>query len=225
VDRWTGFADCFTHLTTGRAHDDPRAILTAVLADATNLGHARMAEACGLVTRRQLGWLSAWHLREDSYGAALARLVEAQHRLPLAALFGDGTASSSDGQHFPLDRRAQATGAVNPHKGSEPAISFYTHVSDRYAPFHSTVISAGASEAAHVLDGLLHHGADLAIERHHTDGGGVSDHVFALCHLLGFRFAPRIPNIGNRRLHLFGGVVHRFLRHRGALRTLCVNRH
>ncbi|MFT8723184.1 MAG: Tn3 family transposase [Acetobacter malorum] len=203
VNRWTGFADCFTHLTTGRAHDDPRATLTAVLADATNLGHTRMAEACGLVTQRQLGWLSAWHLREDSYGAALARLVEAQHRLPLATLFGDGTASSSDGQHFPLDRRAQATGAVNPHKGSEPAVSFYTHVSDRYAPFHSSVISAGASEAAHVLDGLLHHGADLSIERHHTDGGGVSDHVFALCHLLGFRFAPRIPNIGNRRLHLF----------------------
>lgn len=46
-------------------------------------------------------------------------------------------------------------------------------------------------------------GADLAIERHHTNGGGVSDHVFALCHLLGFRFAPRIPNIAARRLHLF----------------------
>ena len=27
----------------------------------------------------------------------------------------------------------------------------------------------------------------------------------ALCHLLGFRFAPRIPNIGERRLHLFAG--------------------
>lgn len=206
VDRWTGLTDCFTHLTTGRAHDDPRAILTAVLADATNLGHARMAEACGLVTQRQLGWLSAWHLREDSYGAALARLAAAQHRLPLAAMFGSGTASSSDGQNFPLDRRAQATGAINPHKGSDPAVSFYTHVSDRYAPFHSRVISAGAGEAAHVLDGLLHHGADLAIERHHTDGGGVSDHVFALCHLLGFRFAPRIPNIAARRLHLFADM-------------------
>ena len=206
VDRWIGFTGCFTHLTTGRAHDDPRAVLTAVLADATNLGHARMAEACGLVTQRQLGWLSAWHLREDSYGAALARLVEAQHRMPLAALFGTGAASSSDGQHFPLDRRAQATGAVNPHKGSEPAVSFYTHVSDRYAPFHSTVISASAGEAAHVLDGLLHHGADLSIERHHTDGGGASDHVFALCHLLGFRFAPRIPNIAARRLHLFADM-------------------
>jgi len=59
VDRWTGLTGGFTHLTTGRPHDDPRAILTAVLADATNLGHARMAEACGLVTQRQLGWLSA----------------------------------------------------------------------------------------------------------------------------------------------------------------------
>lgn len=203
VDRWVGLAECFTHLSNGRPHDDSRAILAAVLADATNLGYARMAEACGLVTQRQLSWLSAWHLREDSYGAALARLADAQHQVPLAAIFGSGGASSSDGQHFPLDRRAQATGAVNPHKGSEPSVSFYTHVSDRYAPFHSTVISASAGEAAHVLDGLLHHGADLSIERHHTDGGGVSDHVFALCHLLSFQFAPRIPNIAKRRLHLF----------------------
>ncbi|WP_281631037.1 Tn3 family transposase [Diaphorobacter sp. LR2014-1] len=206
VDRWTGFSQCFTHLQSGRVADEPRAILTAVLADATNLGHTRMAEACNLVTQRQLSWLASWHLREETYGRALARLVDAQHTAPLAALFGAGTSSSSDGQNFPLDRRAQATGAVNPHKGAEPAVSFYSHVSDRYAPFHSTVISASASEAAQVLDGLLHHGADLHIEEHHVDGGGISDHVFALCHLLGFRFAPRIPNISARRLYLFDGI-------------------
>src|SRR3546814_10608587 len=45
VDRWTGFSQCFTHLQSGRVADEPRAILTAVLADATNLGHKRMAEA------------------------------------------------------------------------------------------------------------------------------------------------------------------------------------
>lgn len=170
------------------------------------LASAGHINACNLVTQRQLGWLASWHLREETYGRALARLVDAQHTAPLAALFGSGISSSSDGQSFPLDRRAQATGAVNPHKGTEPAVSFYSHVSDRYAPFHSTVISASASEAAQVLDGLLHHGADLHIEEHHVDGGGVSDHVFALCHLLGFRFAPRIPNIAARRLHLFDGI-------------------
>lgn len=206
VDRWTGFSQCFTHLQSGRVTDEPRATLPAVLADATNLGHTRMAEAYNLVTQRQLVWLASWHLREETYGRALARLVDAQHSAPLSTLFGSGTSSSSDGQNFPLDRRAQATGAINPHKGAEPSVSFYSHVSDRYAPFHSTAISASASEAAQVLDGLLHHGADLQIEEYHVDGGGVSDNVFALCYLLGFRFAPRIPNIAARRLHLLGGM-------------------
>ena len=42
VHRWTGFADAFTHLHTGMPADDPRVVLTGVLADATNLGPARM---------------------------------------------------------------------------------------------------------------------------------------------------------------------------------------
>jgi len=36
-----------------------------------------------------------------------------------------------------------------------------------------------------------------------TDGGGESDHVFALCTLLGFQFAPRIPDLKYRRLYSF----------------------
>jgi TnpA family transposase len=39
---------------------------------------------------------------------------------------------------------------------------------------------------------------------HHTDGGGVSDHVFVLAYLLGFSFAPRIPNLAERRFYAFG---------------------
>ena len=54
-------------------------------------------------------------------------------------------------------------GAVNPHKGSGPAISFYTWVSGRYAPFHTKVISVSEGEAAHVIDGLLYHGGNIDI--------------------------------------------------------------
>jgi len=42
-------------------------------------------------------------------------------------------------------------------------VKFYTHVSGRYAPFHSKVIAANASEAAHILDGLLHHECSLGL--------------------------------------------------------------
>jgi TnpA family transposase len=204
VDRWTDLSQCFTHLHSGAPAPDRRVVLTAILADATNLGLTRMAEACHVATYRQLAWTASWHLREETYGPALARLVDAQHAQPLSHRFGDGTTSSSDGQHFPLGGPGQAVGDINPHKSREPALSFYTHISNRYAPFHTKVISATAGEAAHVLDGLLYHGADLDIAVHHTDGGGVSDHVFALCHLLGFRFAPRVPNLEDRRLYAFG---------------------
>ncbi len=204
VDGWTGFASCFTHLRTGLPASASRVVMTAVLADATNLGPTRMAEACAVATYKQLAWTAGWHIREETYQKALGRIVDAQQSQPLAAIFGAGRASSSDGQHFPLGGPAEGIGAVNLHKGAGPAISFYTHISDRYAPFHVRTISVAESEAAHVVDGLLHHGTAIDSAVHHADGGGVSDHVFGLLALLGFRFAPRIPNLRDRRLYAFG---------------------
>jgi TnpA family transposase len=54
-------------------------------------------------------------------------------------------------------------------------------------------------------DGLLYHQTGLEIEEHYTDTGGATDHVFGLCHLFGFRFAPRIRDLKDRRLYLFPG--------------------
>ena len=203
VHRWTRFADLFTHQQTDLPADDPRVVLTGVLAEATNLGLGRMADACSVASRRKLAWTAGWHLREDTYRSALAMLVNAQHSQPLAAVFGAADISSSDGQGFPTAGRGEAVGAINAHYGREVSALFYTHVSARHAPYHTVAIPP-SGEAAHVIDGLLYHEADLGIAVHHTDGGGVSDHVFALAHLLGFRFAPRIPNLAERRLYGFG---------------------
>jgi TnpA family transposase len=205
VDRWTGFSAAFTHLHTGQPAEDPRVVLTAVLADATNLGLTRMADACAVATYRQLAWTAGWHLREETYRRALAVLVNAQQAQPLAAHFGAADVSSSDGQHFPTGGPGEAVGAVNTHYGRDATTLLYTHVSARHAPFHTVAIPP-SGEAAHVIDGLLYHEADLASSVHHTDGGGVSDHVFALAHVLGFRFAPRIPNLAERRLYAFGAA-------------------
>ena len=193
----------FTHQHTGMPADDPRVVLTGVLADATNLGLSRMADACSVASRRKLAWTAGWHLREDTYRSALAMLVNAQHSQPLAALFGaaDIPAPTARGSRPPDAARPSAPSM--PMYGREASALFYTHVSARHAPYHTVAIPP-SGEAAHVIDGLLYHEADLSIAVHHTDGGGVSDHVFALAHLLGFRFAPRIPNLAERRLYGFG---------------------
>ena len=64
------------------------ALLTAVLADGINLGLTRMADTCRGVTLRQLAWVHDWHIREDAYGQALARLIDTHRAMPLARLWG-----------------------------------------------------------------------------------------------------------------------------------------
>jgi TnpA family transposase len=45
-----------------------------------------------------------------------------------------------------------------------------------------------------------YHESDLKIEEYYTDSARFTHHVFALCHLLGFRFAPRIRDLAGRRI-------------------------
>jgi hypothetical protein len=204
VARRTLFPDCFTRLRTGETAADSRILMAGLLADGLNLGLTRMAEACSIASLGQLAWTSDWHIREETYAMALRRLVNQQQHEPFATIFGSGTASSSDGQFFQAAGFGHDAGRLNAHYGPRPGFKVCTHMSDRYGPFFTKLIAATASEALHVLDALLYHQSEMTTWRHHTDGGGDSDHVFALCALLGFQFAPRIPDLKHRRLYSFG---------------------
>jgi len=205
VHGWTGFAGRFTHLRNGQPASDIIALMSAILADATNLGLSRMAEAAAGLTHAKLLWTAEWHIREETYSSALATLVDSIHAQPLTRLWGEGDTSSSDGQFFRAGSHGEARADVNARYGRDPGVKFYTHVSDRFAPFHTKVIAAAVSEAAYVLDGLLQHESSLSIREHYTDTAGAVDHVFGLCHLLGFHFAPRIRDLKDRRLYVFEG--------------------
>jgi predicted phosphatase len=204
VDKWTGFTRRFIHLKSGDMAKDKNLLLTTILADAINLGLTKMAESCPGTTYAKLAWLQAWHIRDETYSAALAELVNAQFRHPFAEHWGEGVTSSSDGQNFPTGSKAESTGHINPKYGSSPGRTFYTHISDQYAPFHTKVVSVnvGLRDSTHVLDGLLYHESDLRIEEHYTDTAGFTDHIFAIMSLLGFRFAPRIRDLFTKPLRV-----------------------
>jgi TnpA family transposase len=207
VDNWTGFTKSFTHLKSGEIARDRIPLLTTILADAINLGLTKMTESCPGTSYAKLSWLQAWHIRDETYATALAELVNAQFRQPFAENWGAGTTSSSDGQRFKAGGKAESTGHINPKYGGEPGKLFYTRISDQYAPFSSKVVNVGVRDSTYVLDGLLHHESDLRIEEHYTDTAGFTDHVFALMHLLGFRFAPRIRDLSDTKLYLPSGKI------------------
>src|SRR3954452_204090 len=66
----------------------------------------------------------------------------------------------------------------------------------------------------------MHHESALEIHEHTTDTAGAVESVFALAHAFGYRFAPRIRDLGERKLYVtersmsdglpagvFGGVI------------------
>jgi Tn3 transposase DDE domain len=97
VDDWTGFTRHFVHLKDGEPPKERILLLSAILADAINLGLTKMSEVSPNTTYAKLSWLQAWYIREDTYSAGLAELVNAQFHHAFAENWGDGTTSSSDG--------------------------------------------------------------------------------------------------------------------------------
>ena len=203
VDDATGFTDAFTNVRTGSPCKDRIGLLNVLLAEGLNLGLSKMAEATNTHDYLQLSRLSRWHIESDAINRALAMVIEAQSRLPMAKFWGAGVTASSDGQFFPAARQGEAMNLINAKYGSDPGLKAYTHVSDQFGPFATQNIPATVSEAPYILDGLLMNETGRKIKEQYADTGGFTDHVFAVTSLLAFRFIPRIRDLPSKRLYLF----------------------
>lgn len=203
VDDATGFTEAFSHLHTGAPCRDKVGLLNVVLAEGLNLGLSKMAGATSTHDFMQLSRLWRWHVEGEGMDRALAMVIEAQARLPMAQYWGTGQTASSDGQFFPTTRQGEAMNLINAKYGREPGLKAYTHVSDQYAPFATQVIPATVSEAPYILDGLLMNEAGHKIKEQYADTGGFTDLVFAATSLLGYQFHPRIRDLASKRLHVF----------------------
>ena len=203
VDRATGFGDAFTHLRTGAPCKDRIGLLNVILAEGLNLGLSKMAGASSSHDFLQLSRLARWHVESDAIKLALAIVIEAHARLPMAQFWGEGLTASSDGQFFPTARQGEAMNLVNAKYGNEPGVKSYTHVSDQYGPFATQLIPATVNEAPFILDGLLMNEAGRRIREQYADTGGFTDLVFAVTALLGYLFIPRIRDLPSKRLHVF----------------------
>ena len=213
VDRATGFTDAFTHLRTGAPCKDRIGLLNVLLAEGINLGLAKMAEASNIHEYWDLARLSRWHIESEAMNRALATVVEAQSRLPMARYWGLGLSASSDGQFFATAYQSEAMNLINAKYGNEPGIKAYTHLSDQFAPFATQTIPATVHEAPYILDDLLMNETGRRVREQYADTGGFTDHVFAVTALLGYLFVPRIRDLPSKRLHVFDpGAVPKELR-------------
>lgn len=224
LDRRTGFLDEFTHAggKQARSPELKRNLIAVLLAHSTNLGITRMADACG-ISADVLTWTSEWYVREETLRAANLAIIGHHQRMPLAAVFGTGTLSSSDGQRFPV-RGKTTTGREMTIYGGQ-VLSTYTHVTDQHTTYGTKIIVATKREAHYVLDEILGNATDLPITEHATDTHGVTLVNFGLFDLLGLQLSPRIRDLGKITLYRDGSHTAATARfpHTGPLLTRKLN--
>src|SRR5437899_9402190 len=126
--------------------------------------------------------MSQWCLREETLQAANALLVNVHHHVPLSAVWGDGTVSSSDGQRFGL-QASSLLGSLYPRSFGyyDQALTVYTHVADQHSLLHTQVIACSVREAIYVLDGLLNNDTVLRPKEPFVDQRGFTDQLCGLC--------------------------------------------
>ena len=204
VDQLTGFSHHFTPIQghQSRPQHFYKTLMATLISQATNLGVVSMSVRVKDTTVDMLRHVLHDFVREETLTAASAEIVNRHHELPLSAVQGMGTLSSSDAQRFGIRASSLLASYYPRYYGYyEKAIGVYTHVSDQYSVFSTKVISCSPREALYVLDGLLENNTILQIREHTTDTHGYTEIIFALCHLLGFYFMPRIRDLKDQQLY------------------------
>jgi len=207
VDAWTHFSDALVHGAS--ATPVPLTLLphcyASVLAHACNFGLEQMAHLTDL-SYQQLAWCTTWYMREDTLKAAFTGVVNYHHKLPLSQRWGTGSLSSSDGQRFPISGKSRHAHPFPPTLGYGQGITFYSWTSDQLSQYGTKPVSITIRDSTYVLDEICNNETELPIREHTTDTAGATEIIFALFDLLGYRFTPRLRDIGSRRLSTSGAV-------------------
>ena len=202
VDGWTDFARHFVHTRTGEPAANRTRFFEPCSRTASTWAHADgRAESGGELRAAAVALGLARRRRDLRRGARRTGQRPARHPVR-PSLGGRHVVHPPMGSASRPPIAPKAPVQVNPRYGSAPGRLIYTHVSDQYTPFSTQLVNVGIRESTSVLDGLLYHDSELEIAQHPTDTSGFTEHVFALMHLLGFRFAPRLQNFDDTRLYV-----------------------
>lgn len=203
VAAWTGFPREFTHASEGlsRVEDLDTSVCAVLLAESCNTGLEPVVEpGVPALTRGRLSWVIQNYVRGETLVRANARLVDYQAKIPLAQAWGGGEVASADGLRFTVPVRTINARPNPKYFNRERGITYYNFRSDQDTGIHGIVVPGTVRDSPFVLNGLLEHQTSLRPTQLMTDTGGYTDLVFGLFWLLGFRFSPRLADLGDARL-------------------------
>lgn len=152
------------------------------------------------LTKARLDWVQQNYIRAETIAAANARLVEAQSNIPLVSLWGGGEVASADGIRFRVPMNTVTAGFNKKYFNESRGVTYYNFMSCDFSGIHGLVITGTIRDSLYILDGPLEQQTHLDPKEIMTDKAAYSDLIFGLFWLLGYRFSPRIADLGSARL-------------------------
>jgi TnpA family transposase len=198
----TGFTETFTHLSerTARASDLHVSLCAVLMAEACNTGLEPLIRGdVPALKRDRLSWVDQNYIRDDTLAAANAALVAAQSRIALASMWGGGEVASADGMRFVVPVRTVHAGPNPKYFGVGRGVTWYNLISDQFSGLNHITVPGTLRDSLILLAVVLEQQTELQPTQIMTDTGAYSDVVFGLFRLLGYRFSPRLADVGGTR--------------------------
>jgi TnpA family transposase len=198
----TGFTETFTHLSerTARASDLHVSLCAVLMAEACNTGLEPLIRGdVPALKRDRLSWVDQNYIRDDTLVAANAALVTAQSRIALASMWGGGEVASADGMRFVVPVRTVHAGPNPKYFGVGRGVTWYNLISDQFSGLNHITVPGTLRDSLILLAVVLEQQTELQPTQIMTDTGAYSDVVFGLFRLLGYRFSPRLADVGGTR--------------------------
>ncbi len=197
-----------------------------LVAEACNIGFEPLVRHdVAALHRSRLSWVNQNFIRTETLTEANAALVAAQNRLSLVQAWGGGEVASADGLRFVVPVRTLHAGSNPKYFGYERGITYYNLISDQFTGLNAIVVPGTLRDSLFLLGVVLEQQTELNPTEIMTDTGAYSDVVFGLFWLLGYRFSPRIADIGGARFWRIDskadyGLLNKVARHRINLRLI-----
>ncbi len=199
----TGFAKAFTHVSekNARAEGLTLSLCAVLLAEACNIGIEPLIQPdVPALHRARLAWVSQNYIRQETLTEGNALLVASQNAIPLVHAWGGGEVASADGMRFVVPVRTIHAGPNPKYFGRQKGATYYNLVSDQGTGLNAITVPGTLRDSLILLSVLLEQQTDLQPTEIMTDTGAYTDIIFGLFRLLGYRFTPRLADLGDARL-------------------------
>ncbi|MFQ5853144.1 MAG: Tn3 family transposase, partial [Candidatus Binatia bacterium] len=203
TDLRTSFTD---HLKSSASRESmdremlQKRLLLCLYALGTNLGIKRVGAGDHGGKYTDLMYVRRRYIHKDQLRKAINHVVNSIFRVRLPDIWGEATtACASDSKQFGAWDQNLMTEWHNRYGGR--GVMIYWHVERKAACIYSQLKQCSSSEVAAMIEGVLRHCTDMAVEKQYVDSHGQSHVAFAFCHLLGFKLLPRLKAIRSQKLY------------------------